>query len=72
MACNVGMKRKHPDADLISSCGGVTAVANKLWPGRKNNIQRVFNWTVRGIPARVRLDRPDIFGEAPPRKRKAA
>lgn len=59
--------KKHPDADLISSLGGPAELARRLWPDRKNGVQRVHNWTKRGIPARMRLDRPDIF-DAPPRK----
>lgn len=54
----------HTDIDhdraVIDDLGGPTAVARRLgwYPG---GVQRVSNWRNRGIPALVRLQRPDLF-----------
>lgn len=49
---------KMNDKDLIASLGGPTALAKRL--GFKT--PRVGNWVARGIPAKVKLDNPDVFG----------
>ena len=49
------------DAKLIENLGGPGAVCDLLGIARKHGIQRVQNWLTRGIPARVRLERPDLF-----------
>ena len=49
------------DKDLIESLGGPAAVAEKLGYDRHGGTQRVHNWTKRGIPAAVKLARPDLF-----------
>jgi len=47
---------------LIESLGGPTELAKLLgYDIRKGGAQRVANWQRRGIPAEVRLERPDIF-----------
>lgn len=48
------------DRSVIDKLGGPTAVARKLgwYPG---GVQRVWNWRTRGIPAVMRLSRPDLF-----------
>ncbi len=48
------------DRELIDRLGGPTSVARRLglYPG---GVQRVSNWRVRGIPALMRLQRPDLF-----------
>lgn len=51
---------QHPDAALIESLGGPTCLAKTLGYLR-NGTQRVHNWTKRGIPPSVKLNRPDLF-----------
>ena len=67
------MTKLHPDAELIQSLGGPAAVARRLELDEYGT-QRVFNWTRRGIPADVKLERPDLFlpGWKAPRKTKQA
>ena len=48
------------DAQLIESLGGPAKVA-KLLRYERGGIQRVHNWLRRGIPARVKLDHPEVF-----------
>ena len=53
---------KHPDAQLIADLGGATKVAELLGYSKADGgVQRVHNWTTRGIPADVKLGRPDLF-----------
>jgi len=49
------------DAELIESLGGPASVAKLLDYSDESGTQRVFNWTKRGIPPKVKLDHPDIF-----------
>lgn len=53
------MKAEKIDKDrkLIKDLGGATAVARLI----NRTPQCVHNWTVRGIPAAVKLERPDLF-----------
>jgi hypothetical protein len=51
------MKKNIKDVELIDSLGGVSAVAELLG----YSIQRVHNWTQRGIPASEKLKNPQIF-----------
>jgi hypothetical protein len=60
----------HPDSEIIAALGGVKAVAKILGLG-KYGAQRVQNWMHRGIPARVKLDRPDLFPHVPVKPPKA-
>ncbi len=53
--------KPHADARLIQMLGGPSKVASILGYRRKGGIQRVHNWMKRGIPARVRLENPDLF-----------
>lgn len=53
------------DKELIQSLGGPTKVAELLGL-KKHGVQRVHNWTARGIPAQVRLDHPDLFPRKAP------
>lgn len=48
------------DAEIIKELGGPTKVA-KLLGYDQGGTQRVWNWTRNGIPARVKLQRPDLF-----------
>lgn len=49
------------DSDLIERLGGPTRLAERLGYGKAGGVQRVQNWKARGIPARVKLERPDLF-----------
>ncbi|MEY2689171.1 MAG: hypothetical protein RL375_3369 [Pseudomonadota bacterium] len=49
------------DADLIDSLGGPAKVCELLGIPKSGGVQRVQNWKVRGIPARVRLQWPQLF-----------
>jgi hypothetical protein len=49
------------DADLIQKLGGPAKVAGLLNLPKAGGVQRVHNWTKRGIPARVKLAWPHIF-----------
>jgi hypothetical protein len=61
---NGGMEKpKTPDPDwaLILALGGAAAVARELNLPENSGAQTVQNWKYRGIPARVKLARPDLF-----------
>lgn len=48
---------------LIDRLGGASKVAELLgWKDKPGQVQRIQNWKSRGIPARVLLDRQDVFG----------
>lgn len=51
------------DADraLIQALGGPTKVARLLGLSELGSVQRVQNWTVRGIPPAVKLEHPQVF-----------
>lgn len=50
------------DRQLILDLGGPTKVAVMLGLDKtKGGPQRVQNWMTRGIPAKVKLQRPDLF-----------
>lgn len=57
------------DKSLIERHGGATKLAALLGYKTAGGVQRVHNWTLRGIPSKVKLERPDLF---PPQKRLAA
>jgi len=57
------MKKSERDSKLINDLGGPAAVAEKLGYQKKGGTQRVYNWTLRGIPARVLLDHKDVFSQ---------
>jgi hypothetical protein len=60
------MKTTHPDKAIIDALGGAAEVARKLGLDPANGgVQRVHNWTTRGIPDAVKWNHQDIFGEAP-------
>lgn len=62
MVFNVGMESQtHPDAKLIGLLGGPAKVAELLSYHKAGGVQRVHNWLVRGIPAAVKVQRPDLF-----------
>ena len=49
------------DRELIERLGGPAKVAELLKYDKQGGVQRVHNWMARGIPARVKLDHPEIF-----------
>lgn len=49
------------DAALIQSLGGAATVADLLGYEKHGGTQRVHNWMTRGIPPKVKLERPDLF-----------
>ena len=50
------------DAQLIKELGGPTKLAELLgYDKASGGVQRVANWATRGIPAKVKLNHPDIF-----------
>lgn len=49
------------DKALIASLGGPAKLAERLKFDKAGGVQRVQNWTVRGIPAAVKLQYPSIF-----------
>ena len=49
------------DVELIERLGGPAMVAQMLGYRMPNGVQRVYNWKSRGIPAKVKVERPDLF-----------
>ena len=50
------------DAQRIADLGGAAKVAELLgFERRLGGVQRVHNWTVRGVPPEIKLTRPDLF-----------
>lgn len=49
------------DKELIQQLGGPAKVAEMLGFTKPGGVQRVHNWTSRGIPASVKLRFPAIF-----------
>ncbi len=54
------------DADIIDALGGPAKLAELLgFDKTQGGVQRVHNWRARGIPSKVKLERPDLFRVAP-------
>lgn len=52
----------HPDAQVIADLGGAAKVAELLgFDKKEGGVQRVHNWTARGIPSAVKVAHPDLF-----------
>ena len=49
------------DRTRIERLGGPAKVAELLGYDKAIGTQRVHNWLSRGIPAKVKLERPDLF-----------
>jgi hypothetical protein len=49
------------DKQLIESLGGPAKVAELLGYEKHGGVQRVYNWTERGIPPKVKLQFPELF-----------
>lgn len=59
MAFNGAM---NDDAEIIKALGGPAKVAELLgYDKDSGGTQRVHNWLARGIPPKVKLERPDLF-----------
>lgn len=52
---------KRSDQKLIEALGGPAKVAELLGLQKYGGVQRVQNWTVRGIPYKVKVEHPQIF-----------
>lgn len=66
MVFNRRMKQKlnptlEADKALIQAFGGPTQLAMLLGFTKPGGVQRVQNWTVRGIPPAIKVKRPEIF-----------
>jgi hypothetical protein len=49
------------DKQLIEELGGPAKVAKLLGYDKHGGVQRVQNWTYRGIPPKVKIEYPDLF-----------
>lgn len=57
------MSEMADDSKIIDDLGGAAKVAELLgYDVKHGGVQRVQNWKTRGIPPKVRLERPDLFG----------
>lgn len=52
---------KQTDRQLIATLGGPTKVAELLSLPKYGGVQRVQNWTQRGIPSHVKVEFPHLF-----------
>lgn len=59
------------DRELIARHGGSASLARKLNLTKPGSVQRVNNWKTRGIPAAIKLSRPDLFPQQVARDRTA-
>jgi hypothetical protein len=58
---NVGIMEKT-DKEIIETLGGPTEVAKLLgYDLAKGGAQKVYNWLTRGIPAKVKVQHPELF-----------
>lgn len=55
------MKATQKDIQIITALGGPSKVAELLNLPKKGGQQRVQNWLARGIPAQIKVERPDLF-----------
>ena len=51
----------NDDAARIKRLGGPAQLAETLGFDKAGGTQRVHNWIERGIPSKVKLERPDLF-----------
>ena len=68
MVCNIGMT----DTELIAHYGGPAKLARLLGFPEQGGVQRIQNWTTRGIPPAVKLQFPEIFLNVPKTTTEAA
>ena len=68
-----GMKSEiEKDAQLIELLGGPAKIARMLGYSADIGVQRVNNWRSRGIPAKVKISRPDLFLRAEQKEQQEA
>lgn len=61
------------DRELIEKLGGPAKVAELLDFPKPDGARRVHNWLARGIPAKVKVEHPELFMPAERKKpRKSA
>ena len=58
------MNQNIRDRDIIAALGGPAQMAKLLGYDLPGGQWRVNNWVQRGIPSRVKLDRPDLLKKA--------
>ena len=68
MVCNIGMT----DTELIAHYGGPAKLARLLGFPEQGGVQRIQNWTTRGIPPAVKVQFPEIFLNVPKTTTEAA
>lgn len=62
MVFNVAMNEARK---VIDGLGGPAKVAELLgYDKHRGGVQRVHNWRTRGIPSKVLLEHPQVFGES--------
>ena len=60
------------DKTRIKELGGPAKVAELLGYDKAGGVQRVQNWVARGIPAKVKVEHPDLFLRSTKRRQKVA
>lgn len=55
------MTNVEADRKLLDELGGPSKVADLVGFPKLGGPQRVQNWYARGIPAAIRVQRPDLF-----------
>lgn len=62
------------DRKLIEDLGGPSRVAELLNFPKPDGARRVHNWLARGIPAKVKVEHPELFmpSTSKSKKRKSA
>lgn len=60
------------DAELIEHLGGPAKVAHILRFKTPGGRERVQNWLTRGIPAHIKVSRPEIFLRKTPKLQRSA
>ena len=58
---NAGMDQIERDRERIKELGGPAKVAELLGLEKAGGVQRVQNWTTRGIPPAVKVAHPALF-----------
>lgn len=73
MVDNMNTEAETIEADrkLIEGLGGPTKLAEILGYDKHGGVQRIQNWITRGIPPKVKLQRPEIFLASAPDPRAA-
>ena len=61
VSINMMFNTSMSDKELIQQLGGASALARTLGYQLPDGARRVHNWTKRGIPSHVKVERPDLF-----------